>query len=525
MSRDENREQEQSRHDVVWKDVKKTAVNLLETDDVASVFSKPRVLRSLRRNVRAIPDRKLDGMVEHRQEEDISRRTFLKLLGFGASGAVISASGVGYFMNQKIFDGRDHVTGYASVGGMTFDTVLNAVDDLGMDPNGNSAVDGIIESNVADNTLIEFPPGEYLWTDFIGSPSPTNWGFRGTGSSHTDAQFVFPTGGPAEKRMFWFRGDGFVWQNMSLQFTEDSTTGADFVVSPQNQALIEDIEWLGLIPDDDTLGHNQILGVDVSSTDGVFTIRRPTVLTGGEMPGYPNGTAGIRVNAPHNGEVIIENADMRNMGSSPFRSTHPEGVLTVRGGFFKNNCNTNLRLGAGDHPTKVSSIRSSTVVLDGNVPSGRSLTSTQAVRLDTTGNGYGGTNIEDCDIIVGGDIPITRGVIDCPGFGEHQGFTVRNSRIQNDAGGNTVSVTASGGTALFEGCHFIGNGGDISNSAKDGILRDCCIDMPNADVTGWQEENVSRSGCTSPDAEPTRTASSSAENTSSSGATNTGNLC
>jgi hypothetical protein len=123
-----------------------------------------------------------------------------------------------------------------------FDTVLNAVDDLGMDPTGNTAVDGIIENNIADNTLIEFPPGEYLWTDFIGSPSPTDWGFRGLGASPSDTQFVFRSGGPTQNRLFWFQGEGFVWQNMALQFTNDSTTGADFVVSTTSRALIEDIE-------------------------------------------------------------------------------------------------------------------------------------------------------------------------------------------------------------------------------------------------------------------------------------------
>ncbi|RDZ92102.1 hypothetical protein DEQ92_22635, partial [Haloferax sp. Atlit-6N] len=44
--------------------------------------------------------------------------------------------------------------------GIQFSTVVDAVDDLGLDPNGNDPIDSTLEDALASgDTLVEFPAG------------------------------------------------------------------------------------------------------------------------------------------------------------------------------------------------------------------------------------------------------------------------------------------------------------------------------------------------------------------------------
>ena len=75
---------------------------------------------------------------------EIDRRSILKL-----TGAAVATSGL-----------IGSATAATTRHGMTFDTVLNAVDDLGMDPTGTEPVD--LDAHIQSDTLIEFPAGKYL---------------------------------------------------------------------------------------------------------------------------------------------------------------------------------------------------------------------------------------------------------------------------------------------------------------------------------------------------------------------------
>ncbi|MFC7028083.1 twin-arginine translocation signal domain-containing protein [Halomicroarcula sp. GCM10025710] len=62
--------------------------------------------------------------------------------------------------------------------GISFGTVVNAVEDLGMDPTGQEPIDDELQATLEQgNVLVAFPPGRYL---FESEPEPqpvTNWGY------------------------------------------------------------------------------------------------------------------------------------------------------------------------------------------------------------------------------------------------------------------------------------------------------------------------------------------------------------
>ncbi|ELK51860.1 hypothetical protein D320_14585, partial [Haloferax sp. BAB-2207] len=184
-------------------------------------------------------------------ESQLNRRNYLKLGAMAASTAL--SAGV-----------ASAASGPEERFGIQWDRVVNAVDDLGMDPNGNEPIDDQLDSAYESGTLIEFPPGEYLATETqYWNDDVSRFGMVGTGSSHKDVQFVFPSGNNGEKYRFLeiTSGDHHVLKNFSIQQTDDSTTTADIWMINDDGALIEDVEWLGRTPTDND-ARRQLLAYD-----------------------------------------------------------------------------------------------------------------------------------------------------------------------------------------------------------------------------------------------------------------------
>jgi arylsulfatase A-like enzyme len=121
----------------------------------------------------------------------LNRRDYVKLSAVTA-GASLASSGLGSAVIER------H--------GIQFDRVVNAVDDLGMDPNGNDPIDDALSGAHETGTLIEFPEGDYRVNDelVIGPrSSKSRFGMVGLGDSHTDVQFHFPNADTSGSG-FWF---------------------------------------------------------------------------------------------------------------------------------------------------------------------------------------------------------------------------------------------------------------------------------------------------------------------------------
>ncbi|WP_049915221.1 hypothetical protein [Haloferax mucosum] len=384
-------------------------------------------------------------------------------------------------------------------------SVLNAVEDLGMDPTGQEAIDDILDDAYEDDTVVEFPPGDYLVTrEHDWDRGVSNFQLVGLGKSHKDVQFVFPTNGSGEQfRMLRITsGDSHVLKNFSIQQTDDDTTSADIWLANDDGALIEDVEWLGRTPSD-SHARDQLLLFDCTSVDGVNVARRVYMREGAELPGYPNGVAGIRITERSVGEVKMIDCHIEQRGSSSFRATHTRGVLRVEGGLFKNNDNTNMRISAGDHPSKTSWIKGATVVVDADnlnehAHDGDKLDSPEGLRIDSTGHGYTGVLIEDCDFIFRSS-PFSPGIITAPTYGSHGGFTLRNCRIINDTSVQTIhagpvdtaiadepwgmvldNVTITGSCTRQP----YGSAVVIGNNRNRSRIIDSCIHLPDGRVGG-----------------------------------------
>lgn len=395
--------------------------------------------------------------------------------------------------------------------GLAFDTVLDAVDDLGFDDTGSEPIDASFAEAYRSDTLVEFPPGEYLVADEHVGDDVSRFGIRGTGASRRDVR-ITPASGTALKWLKAVEAGPHLIENCSFDERRDETTQLSLWLQTTGGSVVRNVEWLGRTPDDS--GLNYTVTAECADVDGVFVV--DGIYAGIDEPAkqvaYPDGVVFLRGGPGHRGEVVLRNPVVHDRNSAATRYTKPTGVLTIQGGEFVNNQNANVRFGAGDHPSKVSSATGTHVRVDAD-----SEGTSDAIRVDASSRGYAGAVFRDLQIEW--KKPAGRGVVTFPAFGGHGRATFHGCAIHND-GAQTPTVAADAvphdrdtvmprrRAVVFENCSFTGSGGGfVADNRPGSVIRNSCIDMPNASVSGFATRNVSSTCRTSVDgtAKPTPT--------------------
>ncbi len=172
------------------------------------VFSKTEILRSFRHHVDNSV--KAETAATYHRNGMISRRKFLKLMGFGLAGGVLVSAGIGKFMGKNIFDERTMTpTGY---------TTLSVSD--------GDDISGALNSAMGSGETVRIPEGTYYVEadalDFTGS----NAALIGEGSGVTFEDF---SGRPT------IRADGgdVRYENISVMVDP----GSGFAIDAQNGTL------------------------------------------------------------------------------------------------------------------------------------------------------------------------------------------------------------------------------------------------------------------------------------------------
>lgn len=327
--------------------------------------------------------------------------------------------------------------------GITFGTVLHAVDDLGMDPDGNEPIDETLDEARDDDTLIAFPPGTYLATDEHRYESPTRrFGLVGLGQSRRDVQFVFPKGNegapnPDDYRFLSFQaGRDVVVENLTFQMTDDRVTGVETVFTLDDGFWMVDVEFAGFMPKEELGPTNNVIA-HITSQDGVGVIRRFVNTGGGVVDTYPSRGTPIGVFWGHRGEMRLEDLHIEESGSHSIYASRTRGCVRVDGGLFRNNDNTNLRISGGGHPSKRSWIKGARVEIDvdeaKHLPKGEQYQGIRGIWVEAGGShgpGHSNLLIEDVDAVVrsngnASDLPLL--LVDH----SHGSVTVRNSRFRS----------------------------------------------------------------------------------------------
>lgn len=245
----------------------------------------------------------------------IGRRSYLKLTGTAAA-SLAAVSTVG------------QASAATARHGISFDRVVNVVDDLGVDPSGGR-VDNVIGQHAKGGTLLVFPEGEYQFaqTQSVSSNSGAI-GFLGKG----DVSFVPPQG--INTSILNVSANKILLENIDVdQTAENTTTG--FTVHSKNGFHVEDIEFVGRGMHKAHHTDNYI-SVSVSNPNATGTLKNFVVMKGSAW-GHYRGATGIWVGSSHKGTVKIVDCHIEECGSDGIYASRTPGDVHVEGGIYRNN--------------------------------------------------------------------------------------------------------------------------------------------------------------------------------------------
>ncbi|MFC5971972.1 right-handed parallel beta-helix repeat-containing protein [Halomarina salina] len=390
----------------------------------------------------------------------IDRRQYLKLGAATAAGAVA-------FSGRSTAETRD---------GVSFDRVVNAVDDLGMDPNGNEAIDSELDSAWGSGTLIEFPPGEYLVTEEHGYYNDDNVGMVGTTGDRSDVEFVFPTG--YEQRFLNVRfGSDWLFGDFTIQQSDDWETGVGCSFAPDGDATIKNIEVAGNNP----RNTYRSLALNVYSSDGELTLDGYVRTGASDVGDYPSGTQALLIDPSNEGTIYIRDAHIENAGENGIYGSRSSGEVRIEDSYFANNDIASVRI-AGDG----SYVKDSTFVVDIDDADNRGdFDNPRALWIESGPHGYTGSSVENCDFIL-------KSADHCDGLVRIQptagDVDIENCRFQNETRFPTVFAEepddiSGSGPVTVRNCSITGGAANPRRAAieligRDGsLVSDCCISM------------------------------------------------
>ena len=439
----------------------------------------------------AAPEPESEEVADEAAAEDsnslLNRRSYMKL-----SAAAAAAMGTAA------------VTGTASAAttrhGISFDRVVNAVDDLGWDPEGNEPIDVPTDEGL----LIEVPAGEYVFPLSGSEPhciggALRRWGIRGLGDSRNDVSFRTASGDSG----YFIRSDpdseGLLLENFEWDNTDDHT-GGDIGnwLQAQDKLVVKDIDHVGFSGREPYCRWSILPEIKTAGGSGRivnYTKTGPSVFAG---HGASDGAGGV---FSHEGLLTFENCVIANQGGDGglYTGKH-NGKIVYDSCEFRNNDMAAIRAGAGCE------LRNCLILIDWDnahpdnvIDDEKEPTGTAGLYLSTAEYGKSGGGVYNCNFVF--KSTYYKGMAGIHVNNSDGNFDIHDTRIQVDIdrmpaiwGGNpadqrfsshetpekpwgldirNVSITGSG-DMRDDGAIFVEN-------RHGTTIADSCIQTPNAD--------------------------------------------
>jgi hypothetical protein len=435
----------------------------------------------------------------------LDRRNFLRL-GGAAVGATALASSSASASTTR-YD-------------ITFSDVVD-VTDYGADPTGTVRSDTAIEDAIGEDTLIVFPPGDYLIPEQLSWSGLDCYGFYGDG----DVRFVPPSG--TNDLLLNARGDEVLFEGIDIDHREPDTV-AGLLLKADTRLVVEDVTYLGRGTHPDS-SVTYALKAEVTQPDGTGLIRNLRADKGSAIGRYKggNGRIGIFSGPGHEGRLRFENCHLEEFGNNALYASKNPGSTEVVDSYFRNNNVASIRIsGEGSY------VENCQIELDIDEYTGPTDGMDRKVYLrgiwlqQGPYDFPGGVRIDDSEISIADSVDDGVGIV---ASGSAKTLDVTNTTVSVDADGERAiqrkSPDHSNGAVTLDNVSVVGSaqdqeaifisgtdGSTITNSClytpgsgRDGILfrdaSDAVVDETNIAVSGDEvvEDGaaVSTSGITS----------------------------
>ncbi|MFC7021030.1 MULTISPECIES: right-handed parallel beta-helix repeat-containing protein [Haloarcula] len=319
--------------------------------------------------------------------------------------------------------------------GISFETVVHAVKDLGMDPNGKKPIDDqLLASFKQGNVLITFPPGTYRFETEPPAEPVTNWGVLGLGKKPRDVRFV-TTPGKGRRFVNSDGGSGQLVENVAFDYSQSREGSLGLVMRANDKVHVQDVEFIGFNPvvDDGAIDNVVPMALKPDGTavvDGLVRTGPTEIVSHGHKD--DNANAGcIWLGQRHVGDLHIRNCHISNTGTNAIYASRTRGSVRISDCLFENNNQTSLRIGG-----EGALVENSRFVIDAENlhPDSRgSLINPNGIIWETGKLGKSGGRIENCEFIVRNTPQRTKAAVWADGSAG--AFEVVGCRFEIDANG------------------------------------------------------------------------------------------
>lgn len=421
-------------------------------------------------------------MTEESASASISRRQLLRLGGVGIAGLAGCPGDDGPGPETDVSPTNTSTT--STPGTATtptsrippdyaerFDSIVD-ITAAGADPSGSRAVDDVIQSVAADDTLIVFPDGQYR-IDELSMPAPDNFGFFAP--SEADSSIVPTEGKPNIEWLLLSDATDFLYDGIDFDFRETGPVGGT-VFSGPGDIVFRNLRVRG---DYETL-EQQLMRIDVTNTDGEALVDN---LVASAADKSDVNTTGLYVGRTHAGEITFRNCQLEGFSDNAIYASPPggdgdrfdakDGAVHVRGGLFRNNNIAGIRIGSTG-----STVKDATVVVDEVPPHMGDSLNARGIRL----RGKRDQLIENCRIVYGPDAGATTGALTLNGANGHA--TIRNVSIEMNSDSTRAILAKSpeitgNVSPTFDNVSITGTAAAGQTATINGrpgtTFRNCCI--------------------------------------------------
>nr|WP_250142363.1 hypothetical protein [Halosolutus amylolyticus] len=236
-----------------------------------------------------------------------------------------------------------------------YETVVDVV-EAGADPTGTESITSVLREHVGDDTLLEFPAGEYYMDEQLRLTGFENVGFVGENATLVPATY-HEFDGP-QYRLFRLGtsdnpGRDLRFENFDVDQTADDTGIRVVSAEVKDGLTVRNVTVRG-IHDSGTWGPGLF---NVTDPDGEGVVSRFHATSGAvhvdETPNAGNmwrGATGINVNQHHRGTLAFKNCSLGGFPDNGLYVSSETGRVDVEGGWYQNSGTASIRL-SGRHGT------------------------------------------------------------------------------------------------------------------------------------------------------------------------------
>lgn len=382
---------EQSREDSIRRQLgKRIAKFRLDDADTR------KLKRRLQNSLNILPRREKGRILRDIDRERLSRRDFLKLLGFGVGGAALASAGSHYYMDRASRY-LDTVTGYQAAGDYNVpgDEPIDrsAMTERELDISDGEDLYEYVASGDPGELLV-VPPGEYEWSSSF-RPGQSNFGVRGEGDLDVTINVPAGVGHGTEWNLFGPTEDNYLFENFVID--SDGTACPHAQNTRSGDGLFHRLRYLTKEGEDRDHSH---AGKTFSAhTSGGSHLMLDTIT-------YHNrGSIGYRSHgfmfASSEGDLTVRNCKITGFSDNGVY-TRMTGAMLVENCVFANNTPSDIRIG-GDNEE----VRNCTFYMDTgranelyDLDGGRGPVNTAGVVADQAERASDGGYVENCSFII-----------------------------------------------------------------------------------------------------------------------------